>query len=209
MARPAFALWHALPVVSALCIAAPQARAQAAPAATIYRPGYLFAAGIDIPTGTTGDLHSTGWKIQGGVDWMNAASPFGLRADLSFASMSAKRVVGTTVVGPDDLHLFSITGDGVWMRRPTAGSASLTTPYLLAGIGLYHGSVRPGSLVDNGSTTNFGFNLGGGVMYRLAGFETFAELRWHNVFSGVRNGDGSKGSAHYIPIIVGVRFGGT
>jgi hypothetical protein len=171
-----------------------------------YPIGVGIAAGLLVPVGSIGDGASSGWNLQGFVDWTSRTQPFGLRADVSYGSMSGKDfTAGSQTVRFDNLNLFSITGDGVWMIHPAPGSASRTTPYLLAGVGLYHASQEgnvAGESVDNGST-NFGINFGGGLMYKLAGFSAFGEIRYHNVFSG---SDG--GSAKYVPIVVGLRFGG-
>lgn len=167
-----------------------------------YPIGFGVSAGLLIPVGSIGDGASTGWNLNGFVDWTSRTQPFGLRADVSYGVMSGKNF---QTVNFNDLKLFSITGDGVWMIHPAQGSESRTTPYLLAGVGLYHASQTgdiAGTEVDNGST-NFGINFGGGILYKLAGFSAFGEVRYHNVFSG---SDG--GSAKYVPIMVGLRFGG-
>ncbi len=167
-----------------------------------YPIGFGIAAGLNIPVGSIGDGASTGWNLQGFVDWTSRTQPFGLRGDISYGVLSGKSF---QTVDFNDLKLFSITGDGVWMIHPAPGSESRTTPYVLAGVGLYHASQTgdiAGQSVDNGST-NFGINFGGGLLYKLAGFSAFGEIRYHNVFSGA---DG--GSAKYVPIVVGLRFGG-
>lgn len=167
-----------------------------------YPIGFGLAAGLLVPVGSIGDGASTGWNLQGFVDWTSRTQPFGLRADISYGVMPGKNF---QTVDFNDLKLFSITGDGVWMIHPAPGSTSRTTPYLLAGVGLYHASQSgniAGTDVDNGST-NFGINFGGGLLYKLSGFSAFGEVRFHNVFSGA---DG--GSAKYVPITVGLRFGG-
>ncbi len=167
-----------------------------------YPIGFGLSAGLLIPVGSIGDGASTGWNLNGFVDWTSRTQPFGLRADVSYGVMSGKTI---QTIDFSDLKLFSITGDGVWMIHPAQGSESRTTPYLLAGVGLYHASQtvdNAGQSADNGST-NFGINFGGGILYKLAGFSAFGEVRYHNVFSG---SDG--GSAKYVPIMVGLRFGG-
>lgn len=167
-----------------------------------YPIGFGIAAGLNIPVGNIGDGASTGWNLQGFVDWTSRKGPFGVRGDISYGVMPGKNFA---TVDFNDLKLFSITGDGVWMIHPPEGSTSRTTPYLLAGVGLYHTSQSgdiAGQNVDN-SSTNFGINFGGGVLYKLAGFSAFGEARFHNVFSGARSG-----SAKFFPLVVGLRFGG-
>jgi len=193
-------------LLGALVFGAPSLTAQQMTNQSEYPIGVGVAAGLLVPIGSIGDGASTGWNLQGFVDWTSRTQPFGLRADVSYGRMSGKDfTAGSQTVKFDDLSLFSITGDGVWMIHPAPGSESRTTPYLLAGVGLYHASQSGnivGEEVDNGST-NFGINFGGGILYKLAGFSAFGEIRYHNVFSGAESG-----SAKYVPIVVGLRFGG-
>lgn len=196
----------AVALLGALCLPARSVSAQQMSNPSEYPLGFGIAAGLLVPVGSIGDGASTGWNLQGFADWMSRTQPFGVRADISFGSLSGKDfTAGSQTVKFNDLHLFSITGDGVWMIHPPAGSTSRTTPYILAGVGLYHASQTgnvAGEEVDEGST-NFGINFGGGILYKLTGFSAFGEIRYANVFSGA-----SDGSAKYIPIVVGLRFGG-
>ncbi|HET7549675.1 MAG TPA: hypothetical protein VFK04_00180 [Gemmatimonadaceae bacterium] len=199
-----------LALLGALALPAPSLSAQQMTNPSDYPIGFGIAAGLLVPTGDISDFQSTGWNLQGFVDWTSRTQPFGLRGDISYGGLSGKTIsAGGTSFEASDLHLFSITGDGVWMIHPSQGSTSRTTPYLLAGIGLYHSSfeVSGASSADN-SRTNFGINFGGGVLYRLSGFSAFGEIRYHNVFSGSEGSNGESSSAHYIPIMVGLRFGG-
>jgi hypothetical protein len=212
MNRPAFALRLALLAVSALCGAVSSAWAQGTTAApSRYNLAYGLGAGLLIPTGDIGNLQSTGWNLQGFGEWQSTASPFALRAEVTFGSLTGKNITSPTgTLSASDLHLFTITGNGMWLFHPSAASLSRTTPYVLGGVGLYHTSGHTtaplGTTSDIGST-NFGINVGGGIIYRLAGFSTYAEARFHNVFSGTTGASG-KTSAHYFPITVGIRIGG-
>ncbi len=201
-----FAIPSLLALLGALAVSAPSLSAQQMTNESEYPIGVGIAAGLLVPVGSIGDGASTGWNLQGFVDWTSRTQPFGLRADVSYGSLSGKDFqAGSQTIKFSNLNLFSITGDGVWMIHPTPGSQSRTTPYLLAGVGLYHASQSgniAGADVDNGST-NFGINFGGGVLYKLTGFSAFGEIRYHNVFSGA-----SDGSDKSIPIVVGLRFGG-
>jgi opacity protein-like surface antigen len=201
---------HAAPLIvmlmSALYLFVPSAHTQQMTEPSDYPISFGGAAGLLIPTGDISNGASTGWNLQAFVDWMSRTQPFGLRGDISYGSLSGKNITsGTTSIDFDDLNLFSITGDGVWMIHPSPGSESRTTPYVRAGIGLYHMSQSSTALGEKSdhNSTNFGVNFGGGVLYRLTGFSAFGEIRYHNVFDGADDG-----SAKYIPIMVGLRFGG-
>jgi hypothetical protein len=191
----------------------PAARAQVAgPAA---RPlSYGLAVGAIIPTGSTGDLHNTGWHIQGLMTWMRPASSFGLRGDVAYSRLGGKTIsVGSTSVRADDRTLLFFTGNIVWMRRPDAASSG-STPYFLAGVGLYRtrgsrtGTSTSGSERLDERSTEFGINLGAGLAYRFGSASLFIETRFHNVFNGTLNDRGNRTSAHYLPVSVGVRVGG-
>ncbi len=191
-----------LALLGALALPTPSLSAQQMSNQSDYPIGFGVSAGLLVPVGSIGDGASTGWNLNGFVDWTSRTQPFGLRADLSYGAMSGKTI---QTIDFSDLKLFSVTADGVWMIHPAPGSESRTTPYILAGVGLYHASQsfeNAGAGEDNGST-NFGINFGGGILYKLTGFSAVGEIRYHNVFSG---SDG--GSAKYVPIMVGLRFGG-
>jgi hypothetical protein len=55
--------------------------------------------------------------------------------------------------------------------------------------------------VGDESSTDFGVNAGAGFDFQAGSVGLFVEGRFHNVFS-----DGSDGT--FIPITVGIRFGG-
>lgn len=206
-------------IITALAIGASAATATAAGAQVMgpaRAPVYFgIAAGATVPTGSTGDLHGTGWHVQGLVDWMSPVAPIGFRGDVGFTSLGGKQIsAGSMSIRADDLHMWAGTADAVWMFHPAAGT-SVMTPYALGGVGLYHSSSGRSVTTTIGTTQtqddsswNFGLNFGGGVMFDLSGFSTFAEARFHNVFNAARNGQGEKTSAHFIPITFGVRFGG-
>lgn len=175
-----------------------------------YPLGFGIAAGATIPLGDLGDVQSTGWNLEGLVDWTSPRTPLGLRADLTYNNLSGKTITlpGQPTLKTDSRNLFQVTGDAVWHFRPSSTTTpNPWMPYILGGIGVYHFNgvtvtSGPGLTQDSGDgSTDFGLNIGGGVVFRLSGFSTFAEARFHNVFS---NG----GSAKFFPISFGIRFGG-
>ena len=207
------AFLSSLALLGALCMAAPSLRAQQMTNPKDYSLAYGLAAGVLLPTGDISDVQSTGWNAQIFADWMSKTQPYGARADMSYGGLSGKTISADgAAISASDLHLFSLTADGVWMFHPPRGSADSTaadrtTPYILAGIGFYRADydVRSTStmVADDRGTSNFGINFGGGLLYRFGSFQGFGEIRYHNVFNGAAGG-----SAHYIPIMVGLRFGG-
>ncbi|MDZ7631797.1 MAG: hypothetical protein U5K74_10735 [Gemmatimonadaceae bacterium] len=78
-------------------------------------------------------------------------------------------------------------------RRSTIAGAKDATfvPYVIGGVGVYNGT--------EGIGTKFGINGGGGVTFKLSGFDAFAEARFHNIFT-----DGF--SSRIIPVSFGINF---
>jgi hypothetical protein len=76
-------------------------------------------------------------------------------------------------------------------------------PYLIGGAGVYNLDVK-GDDVPPGveSVTKFGLNGGAGFDFKAGAAGIFVEGRFHNVFT-----EGS--NTNFIPLTVGVRFGGS
>jgi hypothetical protein len=78
-------------------------------------------------------------------------------------------------------------------------------PYLIGGGGIYNlkttGSTTPGVILSGG-TTKFGINAGAGFDFKAGGAGLFVEGRFHDIFT-------SGSDVKFIPITVGIRFGGS
>jgi len=84
---------------------------------------------------------------------------------------------------------------------PFGDAAATARPFIIGGLGLYKlkATAKYNGIDISDSQTKFGLNLGGGVNFNLSGFETFAEMRLHFVFT--------KGSnTNFIPISFGFKF---
>src|SRR5574338_1145510 len=129
-----------------------------------------FAAGATVPIGDLGDATSTGFHVLGTLSVSGtASSPVGLRIDGMYNSLSGKNS------GPD-VNIWTINGNLVY-----AFPGGLTaTPYLIAGAGWYNSKADESGAE---SSSDVGINAGIGVRFPLSGFSTFAEVRFHNVFS--------------------------
>jgi hypothetical protein len=65
------------------------------------------------------------------------------------------------------------------------------------------GSADPGTVIStSGSTTKFGLNGGVGFDIKAGGAGLFVEDRWHTVFTSGSN-------TTFMPITIGIRFGGS
>jgi hypothetical protein len=62
---------------------------------------------------------------------------------------------------------------------------------------------------DTDGVTKFGVNGGAGFNIAAGAAMVFVEARFHNVFSAITDVDtGDESSVNFVPITVGVKFGG-
>lgn len=151
--------------------------------------------GLSLPMGDLGDLYESGYNVTGNVYFTPSASRFMLRGDVGYESFGGQ---SNTLGTGSDFKMLSVTGNLIFPLSATTDEGTMR-PYLIGGGGLYRSSFDVVGAGDSESDTNFGVALGGGVEFKLAGFSTFAEARFTNVF-----GDGN--SSRWIPITFGFRF---
>jgi len=145
-----------------------------------------FAAGASFPVGDLGDGVTTGFHVLGTLSVSGTAgSPLGFRVDGMYNSLSGKNS------GPD-VNVWTVNGNLVF-AFPGGMTA---TPYIIAGAGWYNSKTDE----DGAESTNdLGINAGIGARFALSGFSTFAEVRFHNIFS-------DPNSAQFIPLTFGILF---
>lgn len=172
-------------VFAASIAAAPMAQAQSTSSTQ-----YGISGGLTLPIGDLGNGFGSGLNVQGHISAKPGSSPFTLRGDLGLWTLGGKTVnVGGISGSNDGRTLFTVSGNVVY---PFEGAKDATfVPYVIGGGGIYAG--------NDGFGTKFGLNAGGGITFKLAGFDAFTEARFHNIF-----GDG--GSARIIPISFGILF---
>jgi hypothetical protein len=163
--------------------------------ATVVKPvQFGIAAGAALPTSDLSDIANTGFNVTGTVAINPQMIPLGIRIDGAYNRFAFKQpIVGLTGPGASttggDIASTSVTGNLVY-KVPSAAFS----PYLIGGAGWY--SV---SGFSSTSDNHFGWNLGGGILMPLSGFDTFIEARYNQVqFEG--------GSLKYIPITFGILF---
>ena len=182
-----------------IAVQAPPAAAQTQPTTT-GEGGMQFAifGGGAFPTGDLGRGLNLGFRLGGGVAFRPVTIPLGLNVNLAYDRFAGDDEIyfgpGGTIQA-DDVSLWSGSADVVW-QFPT-DPASSVRPFLDGGFGLY----RVGEYAGGESQTKFGFQIGGGVDLPLGGLATFAEAKYVSVFT-----DGS--NSNFIPIVIGLRFGG-
>lgn len=166
----------------------------------------IIGAGLSVPMGAFGDEDDGAAKSGGmhgliGAEWVPAGSYFGLRLDGAyqrFCTTLCEEAEGDLDVKYQILHA-SLTGIG----ELKADEPGAFRPYVLVGLGLYnwklHGDDVPVGFDE--SETDFGVNAGLGVNVGFGAASVFLEGRFHNVFT-------EEEDLQYIPITLGVRFGG-
>ena len=153
------------------------------------------AGGASLPMGDFGDAREVGYHGQVVLGIRPVNWPVGLRADGMFHRFAFD---GADV----NNNLFAGVGNLV-LTVPTAG---VIRPYIIGGAGVYN-IRRSGddNLDDNDidlgrtSATEFGVNGGAGLTFQLAGFNTFLEARFHNIFT-------EDESTQMVPITFGLVF---
>lgn len=188
--------------VAALFSVAPAAQAQMANPAQ-----FGIIAGASLPIGDLGDAAETGYHIGGLVNFRPAVSPLGLRAEVVYHNMSGKTIRGT------DFPEFSpfIGSLNAMYEFGATNTMSTVKPYFIGGIGGYNYEVPEITGIEGGVVrkasreTKFGLNGGIGTRFALAGFSTFAEARFHNIFVGSEGGNAAS-SMRFIPLSFGIAF---
>ena len=182
-------------VVAALTVgtllAAPSLRAQGAE--------FALGGGIGFPTGTFDDAVKVGWHGLAAISFVPNQWPVGIQIDGQYqqykldgsSSLKDRFIMGTANI--------------VFKFKTSEGTAF--RPYLIGGGGVYNfkttGTNDLGTIVStDNSTTKFGLNAGVGFDFKAGGAGLFIESRFHDVFT---SGEDLK----FIPITVGIRFGGS
>jgi hypothetical protein len=150
-----------------------------------------LSGGASIPSGSSSDGLNTGWNGTALVQFQPASSPVGFQVDGSYNQMKFDGGGGKEQV---------IDGTANVVYEFKTSAESKFRPYLIGGGGVYNLKSKP-DVGPSPSTTKFGINAGAGFNFGAASTSLFVEGRFHNVF--VTGSD-----FHYIPINIGVRFGG-
>lgn len=158
--------------------------------------GYVgFGAGVSLPLGDFKDDYKLGWlgQVMGGVT--GKSGMIGGRIDGMYTRNSGKGAASGFHVG-----LFGANADLVVTpgKRPAK-----VHPYLLAGVGFFNIKVGgPSGYTTGNSSTKFAWNAGGGLQIHTGNrMDVFTEVRYISVST-------EGGSTHFLPIAIGLRFGG-
>jgi opacity protein-like surface antigen len=154
-----------------------------------------LGGGITIPTGSSSDAFGTGWHGMALVRFKPVASPVGFQVDGMYQRLKTESPV------PEG-HLQVIGGTANVVFGFPVSEETRFRPYIIGGVGYYNSKIKFDVGTDPDGDSNFGFNAGAGFDVGFGGGTFFVEGRFHNVF--VSDADDFK----FIPITVGLRFGG-
>jgi Outer membrane protein beta-barrel domain len=160
-----------------------------------------LGGGVSIPTGDFDDAAKLGWHGQAAVSFIPQSLPVGFQLDGNFSRFSAEDATS----GGLDIKYQLIYGTGNVVYKFKSSPDSKFRPYIIGGVGVYNFDLK-GSDADlvpgDNSQTKFGINAGAGFDIKAQSVGFFVEGRFHDVFTDGPN-------LKFIPITVGVRFGGS
>ena len=154
-----------------------------------YKPVSVgIAAGAAIPVGDFADAFNTGFNGTVGLGLSSLGSPVGIRFEGMYNKFFGRDDIGGNqpdariIAGTANL-VYSLPGQGI-------------RPYLIGGAGYYSSKL---DIEGIDSENKFGLNGGIGAMFPLSGFNTYAEARFHHVFTEGR-------STQFVPVTFGILF---
>ncbi|MFL5402693.1 MAG: hypothetical protein ACJ8BF_07735 [Gemmatimonadales bacterium] len=176
-------------LAAGMLLSAPALRAQGAE--------FSLGGGLGVPLGTFDDAAKLGWMGLAAVSFVPNGSPVGIQFDGQYQQYKLEAF--------SDTKERFIMGTGNVVFKFKTSEESTFRPYLIGGGGVYNfkqtGSADVGQVLEGG-TTKFGLNAGAGFDFKAGSAGLFVEGRFHDVF---RSGEDFK----FLPITVGIRFGGS
>jgi opacity protein-like surface antigen len=156
---------------------------------------FSLGGGVDVPLGDFDDAAKLGFHGLAGVSVVPTNWPVGIQVDGNYSQFKSDVV--------DDVKYQLIYGTANLIYKFKTSEESKFRPYLIGGGGVYNfkakGDGVPTGLDD--SQTKFGINAGAGFDIKAGSAGLFVEGRFHDIFTTGTN-------TKFIPITVGVRFGG-
>ena len=157
---------------------------------------FAVGGGISVPTGDFDDGAKLGWQGTAAVRVLPQSLPVGFQLDGTFGRFSDESAL--------DIQSQVVYGTANVVYRFQTAEATRFQPYLIGGIGVYNLDAKGddvGLIGNPDSQTKFGINAGAGFDFKAGSAGLFVEGRFHNAFF-----EGS--DLQFIPVTVGVRFGG-
>lgn len=158
------------------------------PAAAQNKPFYFLGGGLTVPTGDYGTYAKTGWMLDGGV-----GVPTGADGKIWFGGDAMFGVNNHEGDAGDKTTLYGAHGNVGYQFVPNALS-----PYVYGTAGLLVHKYSPGdSGFESSSDTEFAWGGAAGISAPMGGASFWVEARFV-----------SRGDTRFIPLMVGVSFGG-
>lgn len=157
--------------------------------------GWYFnlGGGISMPRGALDDLYGNGWNVTGSVGWHPTESPFGVRFDATYDRLNGESIPSGGPVEIADASVLAGLAEAT-LRIPRALGLN---PYIVGGGGVYR--FNDYGVEGSEASTEFGWNVGGGLRFGWGFTSLFVESRYMSV--------GTPGErATYVPIILGITF---
>jgi Outer membrane protein beta-barrel domain len=136
---------------------------------------------------TTARNYEAGWHVQGSAGLALPVPRLGLRADLSYHSVSRGEI--WRGAGLSERMTVPSAALGLTLALPRLGPVA---PYAVGGPGWYRNDL------GGGTEWHFGLHAGAGAAWRLGRAGVFAEARAHRIADGV--------NTRLIPLSLGLRF---
>jgi hypothetical protein len=158
---------------------------------------FALGGGVGIPLGAFDDAVKMGWHGLAAISVVPNGWPVGIQIDGQYQQYKFD--------GSTSLKDRFIMGTANIVFKFKSSEESRVRPYLIGGGGVYNvkatGTNDLGTLVQGG-VTKFGLNAGAGFDFKAGGAGLFVESRFHDVFTSGEN-------LKFLPITVGIRFGGS
>ena len=157
-----------------------------------------ISVGPSFPISDLKDFEDWGYNVAASIAAKPMMSPVGFRIEGMYQNLTGKNnvIVGGITADAPDHRTYAGTAN-VELAVPTMG----VSPYLIGGVGYY------GTKFDQSgekTSNDFGWNLGGGLNFNLAGFSTFLEARFHQVQS--KDSNTGTPNLRFVPVSFGLRF---
>jgi len=130
-------------------------------------PTYGVIGNLAVPFGNLGDGFGLAIGAGGFVEATPAGFPVTLRGEGVFNRFSGKD-------GRDGFNVLQFTGNAIF-NFPAEGKKAASPVYAIGGLGVYRTSF------SGFSSTDLGFNLGGGYNFKASSYKPFVEARLHFV----------------------------
>lgn len=160
-----------------------------ATAAASAQAKFFVGGGVTMPMGDYGDFAATGWMAMGGVQLSFPALPIQIRVEGLYGSNAHD--------GPqtDKTNLYGGMANVVY----TIGAGpSPIKPYLVGGVGYLDHHFDAGNTgFSNADEWKAVFGGGAGIGFGLGPLQAFAEARYL-----------TRDKTNFVPIMVGLKFGG-